>query len=344
MAATDWRRPRTAVVHHRGGIGDLVWHIPYFRAIAARSKNGLVTVIARPSCRATDILSGEPTVEKVIEYDYKPKKSECRTGLHQGILGQLAFISTLRRENLDRIFIFSGRFRYALLALLAGIPERAGFGFSRFERFLLNTPPFIARYRGSGSWVYPEATAFTKAHGFVDDTVVPRMAVPEHLLLDITDLLSSLPPCRVALAIGSSEARKQWGTDRFAQLAAELASREIGVVLLGGPAEAEMAGQIAQKTPEALRQRVLPITQISVLHSAAILRHCHLCIGNDTGILNVAAACETPTIGLFGATRPLLHDPLIEGITAESMARIPVGSVLDQVEARLKGRLPTPLA
>jgi heptosyltransferase-2 len=344
MTATDQRRPRTAVVHHRSGIGDLVWHIPYFRAIAAHSKNGLVTVIARPSCRATDILAGEPTVEKVIEYDYKPRKSECRTGLHQGVLGQLAFISTLRRENLDRIFIFAGRFRYALLALFAGIQERAGFGFSRFERFLLNKPPFIARYRGGGSWVYPEATAFAKAHGFVDGPVVPRLAVPERLLLDVADLLSSLPPRRIAFAIGSSEARKQWGTDRFARLAAELATREAGVVLLGGPAEAGIAGQIVQTMPETLRQRVLPVPQRSVLHSAAILRHCHLCVGNDTGVLSVAAACEIPAIGLFGATHPLLHDPLIEGIIAENMARIPVGDVLDRIEARLKGPLPTLLA
>jgi heptosyltransferase-2 len=50
---------RTVVVHHRSGIGDLIWHIPYLRAIAATSAGGRVSVIARPSCRAPEVLAAE---------------------------------------------------------------------------------------------------------------------------------------------------------------------------------------------------------------------------------------------------------------------------------------------
>ncbi|MBC7662344.1 MAG: hypothetical protein H7276_00885, partial [Caulobacter sp.] len=42
-------RPRTAVLIQHAGMGDLVWHVPYFRRIAETSSDGQVTVIAPPS-------------------------------------------------------------------------------------------------------------------------------------------------------------------------------------------------------------------------------------------------------------------------------------------------------
>ena len=71
-------RPRTLVVHHRSGIGDLVWHLPYLRAIAERSAGGKASVMARPSSRAVDVLAAENWVDEVIEYDHRPRKSEHR--------------------------------------------------------------------------------------------------------------------------------------------------------------------------------------------------------------------------------------------------------------------------
>lgn len=325
--------PRTAIVHHGSGIGDLVWHIPYIRAIAARSAGGRVTVIARPSTRAADLLAGEPAVEQVIEYDYKPRKSENRRGRHEGLRGQLAFVAELRRQRFERIYIFSSRVRYAILALLAGIPKRAGFGFSAGERLFLNLPPYIQPYRGQGSWVYPEASAFAVAHGLVPAPVVPKMTVPGDELQRQGELLADLPRPRYALAIGASEPAKNWGSERFAALAEALTRRGCGVLLLGGPAERDMAAAIVERLPAERRAQVLALTQPSVLTSAAALRQCDYCVGNDTGILNVAAATDVPCLGLFGATAPLTHDPILHGLQARGMAAISVESVLERLAA-----------
>ena len=319
--------PRTLVIHHRSGIGDLIWHIPYLRAIAARSEGGQVHVMARPSCKAGDVLAAEPCVAGIIEFDRKPRKGEQRSGRHDRLGAQLALAASLRAMRFDRVYIFSNRVRYSLLSLLAGIPVRAGFGFSWTERLFLNEPPFIERHRGPGNWVYPEATQFAMAHGFTDRPLTPRMSVlPEFVQAAEADL-SRLPRTRYAFAIGTSEPRKDWGVDNFARLADQLIHMDIGVVLLGGPGESMAAQRMVDQLPAAARDQVLVCTQASVQRSAAVLRSCHFCIGNDTGALNMAVANGIPALGLFGSTPPLAHDPMLHALTGQGMSAIQVQDV-----------------
>ncbi|HEY0877314.1 MAG TPA: glycosyltransferase family 9 protein [Zeimonas sp.] len=324
-------RPRTLVVHHRSGIGDLIWHVPYIRAIAATSRGGRVTLMARPSCRASDLLRAEPAIEEVIEYDYRPRRSECRRGRDAGLRGFLRIAALVRSRRFDRVYIFSSRTRYAFLAWFAGIPRRAGFGFSRVQRFALGTGPYIRPHRGEGNWVYPEATEFARAHGFVQGALVPRIDVPQELLAEAAQTLSALPARRVALVIGTSEPRKDWGVARFTRLAQALLARECGVLVLGGPTEAGAAERILAglgRPPHAVA-----VCRVSVLQSAAVLKCCQLCVGNDTGALNLAAAVGVRCVGLFGPTRPLRHDPGIEAVEAASMDAIAVDDVLRRVDA-----------
>lgn len=323
--------PTTLVVHHRSGIGDLVWHIPYIRAIAGSSAGGKVTVLARPSCMAADVLAGETCVEDVMEYDRRPR-GNARKGQHEGFFGQLRFCAELRRRKFDRIFIFSSRPRYALLAMLAGIPVRAGFGFGAAQRLFLNRPPYIQRFDGTGSWVYPEATDFAVAQGFVSGPIVPKMALPPSLVEQALIRLADLPRPRFAFAIGASNPEKNWGGEKFLLLAKILVDSGCGVLVLGGPAEREAAEELFSSAglPAAAVQ---VMCQPSVLQSAAALKACDFCIGNDTGILNVAVACDVPALGLFGNTRPLTHDPLLHAIHGSGMAEISVAAVVNRLIA-----------
>jgi heptosyltransferase-2 len=325
------RRPRTLVVHHRSGIGDLIWHVPYLRAIAATSLDGRVTLLARPSCRARDLLGAEPAIEEVIEYDYRPRRSESRQGRDAGLRGFLRMAALVRSRRFDRVYIFSSRTRYALLAWLAGIPQRAGFGFSRAQRFALNAGPYIRPHRGEGNWVYPEATEFARVHGFVDRGLLPQIALPPVLRAEAARMLATMPVPRIALVIGTSEARKDWGVANFTRLTRALLDRAFGVLVLGGPAETQVAERILAGVGHS--PGAVAICRASVLQSAAALESCELCIGNDTGALNLAAAVGVRCLGLFGATRALRHDPNIDAIEAPSMEAIALDEVLRRVDA-----------
>lgn len=334
MNTSDTRAPKTLVVHHRSGIGDLVWHIPYLRAIAQRSRDGRITLMARPSSRAADVLAAEDCIDEIIEFDHRPRASERRSGRHDSLGAQWALVGELRRRDFDRVVVFASRPRYAVLAWLAGIPRRAGFGFSAAERLWLNEPPYIRPHSGPGNWVYPEATEFAVAQGFVDGPKLPRMKVLAQAQADAERWLDGLA-APVALSIASSEARKHWGDARYAELAQALAAAGHGVVLVGGPAEAAMAARIVDAVAAEPRPFVRALTQPSIQLSAAVLRRCLLCVGNDTGVLNMAAANEVPALGLFGATPPLRHDPLLQAIEGRGMEAITVDEVRTRVLAML---------
>ena len=63
-------------------------------------------------------------------------------------------------------------------------------------------------------------------------------------------------------------------------------------------------------------RRVLPkeriidlVGQVDLLTAYAALGHARLFIGNDSGLMHLAAAAETPTLGLFGPSDERLYGP-----------------------------------
>lgn len=309
-------RPSTVVLHQFAGIGDLVWHVPYLRAIAAQSRGGQIALIASPSTFARELLSGESCISQVFDFDRRPRRAERRQGRHTGPLGMLRMARELKPHRFDRIVIFSDHVNRAILALMAGIPERIGFGFHWIERRLLSHGPYIRPYRGPSVPVHKNATTLALAHGFVTEPVVPKLQLPADAIAQQAETLAALPRPLYTFAIGSSEPHKQWGSARFAALATALAQRGCGVVLLGGPPEAGLAQDIVASIPAPLRGQVLAATGNTVLQSAATLALSDANIGNDTGITNLAAALDRPSFVLLG-NRPLLdHDPLMRMLLA----------------------------
>jgi len=105
---------------------------------------------------------------------------------------------------------------------------------------------------------------------------------------------------------------KQWRAERFAELARRLTA---SCGLLPGARVAVLAaghehGQ-AQPLLEAIPQsRLIDLVgRVDLLTAAAVLGRCALFIGNDTGLMHIAAACGTPTLGLFGPSPSCQYAP-----------------------------------
>ena len=332
MSTTPDSRPRTVVLLQYTGIGDLIWHIHYFKMIAEQSQGGRVTVVAQPSTLTKAFIGKEPWVEAIIDHDHRPRRGEKRKGKHAGLSGMWRMAQELKAGQFDRIILFSGRASRGLIAWLSGIPVRMGFGYRALQRMFLNTPPYIDAYQGEALAVYPEASAFMVAHGFCPAPVVPRMDVPADMVALMTQRLASLPRPLYAFAIGTSELHKQWGIENFAELAHRLIQRGAGVVLLGGPAEVQIAKDIAARVPQADHHALAIVTDAPVLGSAAALRLADVCVGNDTGMINVAAAVGTKSYVLIGPRGTLNQDPeLMHNVRAAKLADITVDRVMDLI-------------
>ena len=114
----------------------------------------------------------------------------------------------------------------------------------------------------------------------------------------------------IALAPTANWSPKVWPAERFAAVFLRLADRMVpnaAAVVLGGPGPMERA--MAAPLLEALPDRIDLVGALSLPEVAAVLERSTLFIGNDSGLMHLAAAAGTPTIGLFGPTDATTYGP-----------------------------------
>jgi heptosyltransferase III len=121
-----------------------------------------------------------------------------------------------------------------------------------------------------------------------------------------------LPPGRPVIALGPTAnwAPKVWPADRFAALVRALAAGPIPgavpAVFAGqGEAEREMATPLLRLLPGAIDLS----GRLSLPEVAACLSRAVIYVGNDSGLMHLAAATGTPTLGLFGPTSCTEYGP-----------------------------------
>lgn len=106
----------------------------------------------------------------------------------------------------------------------------------------------------------------------------------------------------IAIGPAANWRGKEWRAERFAALAQRLTAPG-GLFPNARVAVLAAAHERAQAAPliEALGPRALDLVgKIHLLTVAAVIKRCALFIGNDTGLMHLAAATGTPTLGLFG--------------------------------------------
>jgi ADP-heptose:LPS heptosyltransferase len=106
---------------------------------------------------------------------------------------------------------------------------------------------------------------------------------------------------------GAGWPSKLWPTERYAVVARHLGEvRQVrSLVVWAGPAEQAMAEEVARLAGESAR--VAPAT--SLVELAALARRARLFIGADTGPMHLAAAVDTPCVGLYGPWPAARHGP-----------------------------------
>jgi heptosyltransferase III len=105
---------------------------------------------------------------------------------------------------------------------------------------------------------------------------------------------------------------KQWRAERFGELAQRLTGPAgplpgARIAVLAAAHERAQAAPVITAFPA---ERCLDLVgRADLLTAAAALRRAALFIGNDTGIMHIAAAVGTPTLGLFGPSRAEHYAP-----------------------------------
>lgn len=305
-----------------GGIGDHVRCFGLARHVAEQFPG-----------RPIDFLCRSP-VDRLVPFVPELRAAFLDDTPH-GRLGlghKLALARRLRERRYGRVYVVSRTIKAALAPFLAGIPERVGW-FGEGRLLLIN---HIRRGEKDATGETEKVCALARADSAGAFTFhPPRMAVePQALSQWQHSALGGVPAAPVlALAPGAYNALRQWPVERFAEVARIYAARGWEVWVLGGPREREMAAAIGAAVP------VRDFTDTPLEGAVLQLASSTLFLGNDSGMLHIAGALGTRSVGLFGPTALEVTGPrnaCVSGVRPPpgsiDVREIPSNWVLDALE------------
>jgi heptosyltransferase-2 len=318
-----------AVIQVKPGIGDVIWHLPFTRAIAAAAPDGQVTFFAPPTSAAKDLLAAEPRVGATIYFQHAG--SELQRGINL-----IRLVTLLRRHRPQSIWILDRTIRPALAAALAGIPERIGLGLGSQSAFITNAGVGREHFHDHPiDWL----RALMAAMKVPLSSTEPDLTLPAGVIAAIEKKFAHLARPWLVLGMGASHPDKDWPDAAWREFLGGLDTSGT-VFLIGGPANAPRA----EKFMAAAAIAAINACDLSLIEAAALLRKADLFVGPSSGPLNLAAAGCTEAFGLFGSTPVLTYSKFIHAIVPEGgpspggMARIAPAQVLEQIAPYLSRR------
>ncbi|HEY2184762.1 MAG TPA: lipopolysaccharide heptosyltransferase II [Xanthobacteraceae bacterium] len=277
-------------------IGDFVRCHSVIRLLQQRNPGLAIDVLT--TAMVAPLLDYMPGVRKGIIADL-PRKSLAFKAHH-------ALAKSLKAEGYGHALVMPRTWKSALAPYLAGIPLRTGYvGEARFglindlrlgERRL---PRMVDRCA---------ALVFRKDEQMPTAWPLPELKVPEDEIAEWRHRAripaSSRAP--IALAPGAVGPSKRWPAEYFVELAKRFTSEGYNIWVFGGPQERTIAAEIMQADSTHIRDFTGPDLRNAILGLAAA----RAVVSNDSGLLHVAAALGTPSIGIFGPTSPWHWAPL----------------------------------
>jgi heptosyltransferase-2 len=276
-------------------IGDFVRCHTVVKILMGRNPAAQIDMLT--TSMVAPLLDYLPGVRKGIVTDL-PRK---RLALGQHV----ALADRLRAEGYGQALIMPRTWKSALAPCLAGIPVRTGF-LGEVRIGLINDlrlgerrlPRMVDRCA---------ALARAKDERAAGSLPLPELKVPAAEIASWRERLGLADSSRsiVALAPGAVGPSKRWPTKHYAAVAGHLADEGHSVWIVGGPQEKGIAGEIV-----GARSGIHDLTGPDLRNAILALATAQAAVSNDSGLLHVAAALGTPSIGIFGPTSPWHWAPL----------------------------------
>jgi ADP-heptose:LPS heptosyltransferase len=305
--SSDTPNLRRLVVVKLADLGDVLTATPALRALRNGFPDAEITALVTP--HTAPLLRGNDSVDHIVGF---PKAwFDDPRGLLRPERGSRAAVALsrlathLRAQHFDAIVLLHhlttdwGRAKYRALAWAAGTPIRAGLddGHGDFLTHRAIDLGFGERHEVD-YWLDVVGT-LCAAH--------PEPAMELHLSDDelragtVRWAAAALGPRAVVLHPGSGafSVARRWSPDRFARVGDAMTDDGLQVAVLSGPGEEQLAESVRsamERPSHALGGIGSPRELGAVLHNAALF------IGNDSGVMHMAATVGVPVVGVFGLT------------------------------------------
>lgn len=273
-------------------IGDFVRGHTVVKVLKQRWPNRPIDLLTTSLC--APLVDYMPGVRSAIVFDLP--RSRLAVARQWGLAKQL------RASGYGTALVLPRTWKAAIAPALAGVPERVGFvGEARFG--LINAwrwgekalPRFIDK---NASLALPVGAALPA------EWPVPQLQVPSAEISRWRQVNGLGTGPAVALCPGSVGASKRW--TYYPEAARLLAGQGLDVWVVGGPSEKAVAAEIVASGGP----RVRDLTGSDLRNGILAVAAARVAISNDSGLMHIAAALGTPTMGIFGPTSPYHWAPL----------------------------------
>src|SRR5579885_2957733 len=288
-------------------IGDLLLATPALRALRESYPQARIDLLVTPA--SAGLLHGWNVIDNILVLDKYLFDYPQQILRHPSNLRRLNPLWHMLRDGrydavilMHHLTLFFGRLKHQVLMRATGAKWRVGLdnGHGWFLNVRVKDHGFGAMHEADYNLSLAEAVGATISDKRL---VVPisdeeRQAAKE--LVYGTASVSERPIIAMHPGSGGYSTARRWAPERFAQLADTL-YREIGgqLLLVGGPEEAELHGQIMGMLTSGIPARSRA-GKGSIQVTAAALELADLFIGNDAGPMHLATAVGTPTVAIFG--------------------------------------------
>lgn len=283
-------------------IGDIVFASPLVSALRRACPEGHIAWLVQPECSA--LLDQHPDLDETLICPLGHWRRLWRERrLRELAAGIGTLRQTLRLRRFDLALDLQGLLKSGLLTRLSGAPERIGLGSREGSQWLMTrTLPRGGDPRRIGS----EYLFLAQTLGLPTDHF--EMAV--HYRAEDAEFAQEVA-ARERLSGGygvlcpfTTRPQKHWIEGRWGDLATRLgAELALTPLLLGGPGDRAAAQRIVDAAEGPL---VNLVGTTSLTEAAALIDGADLLVAVDTGLGHMGIALGTPSLLLFGSTRPYL--------------------------------------
>jgi len=303
----DKQKPKIIVILFKAGIGNMLLFLPALKLLRknfAQAKlilicapRGVEEIIQRLGMIDEIRIHSQSKITEVLKlgWNLRKEKVDCVISAQPGITGSLIGFLSRARQRIG--------FRYCM-----GLIDNSDFLYTNAV-FYDRTKHEVKRYLDLIKTLnFPIVQACKQKPYDLSINLNLKEADYKNAQKILLENSISSVDFLIGIHPGSFQDQKfkRWPIEHWRELCKLLVRHyQAKVLILGGAEEQKIGNEIEEKI-----EKIINLTgKTALMETAGIIQKCKFFVSNDSGLMHLSVAVETPVFGIFGPTSPVKNRP-----------------------------------
>jgi heptosyltransferase-2 len=281
-------QPAKILVQRNGSIGDSITSFPAIAALKQKFPNAQIDILTNSGSQqfvGMESLLDSFYYSRIINYFGWSKKKQYQE---------------IRQNNYDLFVNLSQdkttwflEFRRLLFIKYCGIPSAIGFEVGTVKVLLKFQNKFMRHLSERARLL--KILKPLSIEGVKEEFPIPYLAAESEKISVLYPHIFNSSTKNIGLVIGAKRVQNKWPESHWEKLIDKCLSKRIHIYLIGGQDDQILASRLSKSLV------TNTCGKLTILETAALIKHLDLVVSNDTGPMHLSYAMHTPVIGLFSA-------------------------------------------